>query len=635
MFKGVISIIKKLFLYSRIIRKMTPGQIAGRVRRTFKYRFVYKISGMKKYKLSHDVSMDSLKISRVPFYFTEENDLHNLLTDVNLYNEKEAQLILNNEFCFLNKKFSWERVTDWNPKEVDDPLWKYYLNYFDYSIILLKAYVFTNNQNFLFKLKELINSWIDNTKPGAAVSWDPYPTSIRIVNWLVVLNKLVSMNHEDGKFLKRLTDSIVNQTNFLYNNLEYDLNNNHLTSNAKSLVWAGVLLDGAKDSKKWLLKGLKVLNKRFDEEISDDGFQYEASTSYQILSILDYIETYLLLAINGMDDKINIDKKSLETMVSALGAVLYNDGCMPLLNDSVLGYPIKANELMAACAVFFKRPDFKFFSGGASLEYLLWLFGINGLDTYKKLESKPPLNTSTALYNAGYFIMRSGFEKDDTCIIFDCGPIGPKHCPGHGHSDALSFELFAFGKQLIVDPGVYSYNSSKYRYFFKSTANHNTIVIDGKDQSELIGSFRVGKTAKTELENWESKAEYDIVEGLHKGYKGVTHKRKIEFYKPYDIIISDSLEGKGSHNAEAVFIFSEYLSDINMVNQQNCICTFGDIVLNISFETEKNGKVSISDSYISREWNMLTPVKKLTFSINADFPVGLVTKINISNEKCV
>ncbi len=72
------------------------------------------------------------------------------------------------------------------------------------------------------------------------------------------------------------------------------------------------------------------------------------------------------------------------------------------------------------------------------------------------------------------------------------GPLGDG---GHGHYDQLSVEAAAAGRPLVVDPGRYTYDADDpagWRHWFKGTAAHNTVCVDGLDQTP----YRPGKPAR-------------------------------------------------------------------------------------------------------------------------------------------
>ena len=93
----------------------------------------------------------------------------------------------------------------------------------------------------------------------------------------------------------------------------------------------------------------------------------------------------------------------------------------------------------------------------------------------------------------------SGFRKlkiRQFEVLINLGNINPKYQPGHTHSDMMSIYLWKGNKQLIVDTGVSTYECNKDRLFERSTLAHNTITLNGNSQSDVWGSFRIGKKSK-------------------------------------------------------------------------------------------------------------------------------------------
>jgi uncharacterized heparinase superfamily protein len=147
-------------------------------------------------------------------------------------------------------------------------------------------------------------------------------------------------------------------------------------------------------------------------------------------------------------------------------------------------------------------------------------------------------------------------------LIFDCGPLGFGPIAAHGHADSLSFILTAYGQPYFIDTGSYVYIADNpYRNYFRSTAAHNTIVIDGRNQSEIAGAFLWSDKADSYTDGWISNGQYDRISGWHNGYHRladpVTHKRVIKFDKQKEIItIDDFLKMKARHKVEQYFHLS-------------------------------------------------------------------------------
>jgi uncharacterized heparinase superfamily protein len=137
-------------------------------------------------------------------------------------------------------------------------------------------------------------------------------------------------------------------------------------------------------------------------------------------------------------------------------------------------------------------------------------------------------------------------------VVVDVGSIGPDYIPGHAHSDTFSFVLYLDGKPLIVDTGTSTYETCERRLIERRTASHNTVQVDGLEQSEVWGSFRVARRAYVQgIVESES-----TVAASHTGYEriGVCHRREFSFYD-WGIVITDTVESQRSHECNACFHF--------------------------------------------------------------------------------
>src|SRR5699024_342884 len=215
---------------------------------------------------------------------------------------KTANEICNNEFTFLNTTHKFEgNFINWSSDELDK-LWLYYLNYFEYLLVLIESYYMTKDAKYIVKAQELIDNWIDSTKPGQKNSWEAYPISLRLVHWSYLWEVLEAEDIElYNGFKEKLVGSIEQQVKFLNNNLEKDLANNHYTANGKALFWIGVTFPNIKYSDSYLKTGINILYAQLLKEIRNDGSQYENSTSYQLMTTKDYIEVLIYAEKNNVD----------------------------------------------------------------------------------------------------------------------------------------------------------------------------------------------------------------------------------------------------------------------------------------------------------------------------------------------
>jgi hypothetical protein len=140
----------------------------------------------------------------------------------------------------------------------------------------------------------------------------------------------------------------------------------------------------------------------------------------------------------------------------------------------------------------------------------------------------------------------------------DAGLIGPDYQPGHAHCDTLSFELSLDGARFITDTGVYHYKESPERSYSRCTAAHNTVEIDGAEQSEVWKSFRVGRRAKIRSFGTDAREGLQLLHGTHDGYtrlqSGLLHERTMLLSADW-LLIVDWLHGSGAHSYRSFLHF--------------------------------------------------------------------------------
>ena len=326
---------------------------------------------------------------------------------------------------------------------------------------------------------------------------------------------------------KSWNDSLGLQLTWLRANLEYHLLANHLLKNAKALVFGGLAFDGPCASE-WLNCGLSILRSETAEQILSDGGHVERSPMYHCIVLEDYLDLLNVLTANSN----RVPAQDVERFSAAarratdfLQAILGGDDQFPLFNDAAYGIAAPTPTLIDYAKSVLASSD----------EGVLW-----GRDDAVNLPKR------VCLPESGYFGYRHGGDS----LILDCGPIGPDYQPGHAHCDMLSFELCVDGCRVVVDSGVHDYEVGPQRDYDRSTSAHNTVMVDGVEQSEIWGAFRVARRARplfADLSEW-SNGELRF-RGSHDGYhriRGrVSHEREFVIQQTGRWEIRDRLTGRG------------------------------------------------------------------------------------------
>ncbi len=182
-------------------------------------------------------------------------------------------------------------------------------------------------------------------------------------------------------------------------------------------------------------------------------------------------------------------------------------------------------------------------------------------------KGQPPSLRSKEFPDSGYYVLRSGWGDqgeaypDERYLILDCGPLGAGN---HGHLDLLSFEAYAYGRPLIVDPGRYTYDESgpvNWRARFRGTAAHNTVLVDGRNQTRYEwknNRFKIsGPEPDRSMAAFVSKPGLDYLHGTAVSHEySVIHERKILFINGEYWLILDLLHAQEPHQYDLLFHLS-------------------------------------------------------------------------------
>lgn len=178
-------------------------------------------------------------------------------------------------------------------------------------------------------------------------------------------------------------------------------------------------------------------------------------------------------------------------------------------------------------------------------------------------EGRKPDFTSIVLPYAGFAAMRSGWATDDNMLYFDFGPVGYRHA----HQDKLEVILWAYGRQILFDPGRIIYEENRYNNYCLDTFCHNTALVDNRPQRRIwYKAPHPDNSPYKQLSdfNWKSTDEYDYASGIYDDAYGIAgesdaypykeggnfkegwtapavHHRRVLFIKPDVFLIADTL----------------------------------------------------------------------------------------------
>ncbi len=542
---------------------------------TIKYLRLVQIIGQIKYRL----------LSRKNYKFDHSKDFElNQMANSMISPAKRNQSMVDaNTFIFLNETHSISINEDWDNTNLSK-LWLYNLHYFD-DLNALDSHL------RLEWHKDLISSWLDHNLPDKGVGWDPYPTSLRIVNWIKWHLIICPLEEQAAQ-------SLLVQVRFLHNNLETHLLGNHLFSNAKALIFAGLFFNHF-ESKKWYEKGLKIISRELSEQILEDGGSFELSTMYHVILLEDLLD---ILNIHfTFEEKIpaNLTKK-INLMYSWLSTMCHPDFEISFFNDSAFNIAPSFIEIRD----YISRLNEK---------------KLLDIDTEKQAEK-----SFVDLNSSGY----SRIESDDMVLLIDRASIGPDYQPGHAHADTFSFELSLFNKRVVVNSGTSTYERNIERHRQRSTSSHSTVVIDQENSSEIWGAFRVARRAKVSNKVNDIQKEQIILSASHSGYHRLygkpTHSRSWKYFDRL-LEITDIINGQGVHDIDLCFPLHPEVKIITS-SRQKVLIKSEDNEIEINFKG--NGSLVVEKSTYHPEFGLSIENKKLHYKLSKKIPVSIITRIH-------
>lgn len=357
-------------------------------------------------------------------------------------------------------------VGGWRPAERTQ-LYRYHLHYFEWAWRMAADPTPDSQRDFA----ELWRAWRQEAQAGRWDEWSPYVVAVR--SWVLcgVFEQLVRGTDIEQDVLRVMRASL----GYLERNLELDVGGNHLVKDLKGIIGLAAFFGEIER----LCTAVAQLKLQVARQILGDGGHYEMSASYHAQVMADLLDISALCRSKLGESLSFIDDRA-QDMANWLGAMSYPNGLLPLIGDCT---PPPAGLLQTLRALVPPRQP-------------------------KPLE---------VLRDTGYVAIR---PRPDVMAVFDFGPPCPPELPAHAQADWGTFELWIDGARVIADPAVSTYAGAQ-RQWERSTAAHNTICVDGQDQSEVWGSFRCARravpgpiSAQDEVDRLSVRADLTTADGI-------------------------------------------------------------------------------------------------------------------------
>jgi len=483
------------------------------------------------------------------------------VADIDETRADKIEAMMRGRFEFNGETHELRDPIAWLANPSADVEWHILLHKFYYAVGLGLAFERSGDARYAERWVSLIDSWLRVTPPGFIAA---DVTGRRVQNWIYSYHQFVTHPAHDTRasidaaFHRRLLESIHQQVEYLCENLTPK--RNHRTLELYAIFLAGVVFPEMRRAAHWRAFALEQTLDNMASDLLADGVHCELSTDYHHLVLKNYLNLRRLASLNSVAVPPAMDAALQRGLEFSLH-VHKPDGVVPSLSD---GDARSFLDLLRQGADLYGRADMLYVATG----------GAKGV---------PPARRAAHFASSGYSVVRSGWGgsaapfADAQYLVFDSGPLGEGN---HGHFDCLNFELAAFGRSLVVDPGRYTYSEAgefNWRVHFRGTAAHNTVCVDGRQQTRYVpkaikeasrhasGSVRhkiSGPPPEARLRERFHGARLDLLHGQARSHEyDALHDRCIVFVDRRYWIVSDWLRAPTQHEYTLNFQLGAHAQD--------------------------------------------------------------------------
>ncbi|WP_415953149.1 alginate lyase family protein [Streptomyces sp. KLOTTS4A1] len=422
-----------------------------------------------------------------------------------------------------------------------------------YLTVLAAAYAVTGDERYAQRVAEHLRSWWAANPPLHGVHWiSGIELGIRLLSWVWIRRLLDGWPGAAALF----EDNPVAR-NRIWHHQRWlaafpsrgSSANNHVIAECAGQAAAACAFDWFPQSARWCRESLRLLDRQLRRNTFLSGLNRELATEYHGL-VLELGLAALAEADGAHVPVPETTRLVLLRMTDALAAVVDNRLRPPRQGDADDGHGLvldgggtdRWGSLLATGeAVFGRQPWWPAVDGTDVRTGLLAALIERSERTVTRPAARP-----AHFADAGLTLLRG---PDGIWCRCDAGPHGFLSIAAHAHADALSVEVRQDGVDILADPGTYCYHGEPaWRRYFRSTLAHNTLELDGTDQSLSGGPFLWTRHAVSRVLGVDTaEAPGESVTSWsaeHDGYRDSVHRRRVELApRERELTVYDEVRG--------------------------------------------------------------------------------------------
>ncbi|NLF32344.1 MAG: hypothetical protein GX591_15820 [Planctomycetes bacterium] len=531
----------------------------------------------------------------------------------------------------------WTQVDIRSPGRLGDVKFVWELNRCQFWPTLGRAYALTGDETYVRAWVRQFDAWCEQNPPEIGVNWaSNLEHALRLVSWWTAARLMADSESLPADRLVRLVGLLAAKCRHIVADLDYsivNMANNHLVGDVMGLAFVAWVLPGLRESAGWLELALPLLWKAAREQIHADGSSFECAASYHRFVLHFYLLTLIMAELNGVEVPTDI-RKRVEGLAEFVQAAIRPDGTVPQFGDwdSGLGYrlndaPVQDfRPVLSTAAVLFGRGDFAASAGGRIDQETIWLLGPAAADAFDALPAAETPRGTIVFPIGGYVFARGADEH-----LF----IQNTRFTSHTHADLLSLAWHLHGRPVLVDSGTYTYNGDwAWRTWFRQSAAHNTVTVDGRGQATAHRAFRW--LARPQARNHAVAFDGPLVfDGEHDGYRaaGAAHRRVLLALEDQAWLCLDLIDGRGSHRVCVHWHLAPDLAvgpvtdgpALAVLRDGNGVCTLAAASTSPLAVDLPRGRTDPPDGWVSDGYGQKEPAWAIAMSTTAELPVTVAT----------
>ncbi|MGH3828881.1 MAG: alginate lyase family protein [Pseudonocardiaceae bacterium] len=446
-------------------------------------------------------------------------------------------------------------------------LWE--LSRHQHLTVLAAAFAVTGDDRYACRVAEHLTSWWAANPPMRGVHWaSGIELGIRLLSWVWVRRLL-----EGWPGAPELFENNPEALCQIYHHQRWlsafpsigSSANNHTVAEAAGRLAAACAFPWFPESGRWRTDAKRLLDEQLRRNTFPTGVNRELATEYHGL----VLELGLAAAIEADASGDPVAESTwlvLLRMSDALAALVDTRLRPPRQGDGDDGRGLVLDgagtdrwaSLLATAEVLFGRLPWWPETGRHDVCTPL----LTALTRSRSPVTSRPERRPFHFADAGLTILRVPRRDADGELWCRCdgGPHGFLAIAAHAHADALSVEVRNDGVDLLADPGTFCYHGEPaWRSYFRSTLGHNTLELDGHDQSTMAGSFMWTRHARSRvlvacentggLARWA--AEHD---GYRRRGRPAVHRRSVELDSgTRELRVRDEVVSRHRHSCRLTF----------------------------------------------------------------------------------